>query len=212
MEVLPDWSYAREHIEHRSDRNLGDTDIREAWAIEAWSDPMAVVLDPDPKSRSGRGVRVIGFSPLGRLRHNGDSSSRRGAPLGHFGVEGEQHRSKDLRGGMNMNEDRTSALVAEHTAEAEESKDAPYPDGTVFVRRGARNTPVSIRLSDRERSALEQLAAAHDLGVSTLARELIVRGLHGGDDAVVPVEQVRAIIAEAIAPLQAEIAELRRAA
>lgn len=63
MEVLPDWSYAREHIEHRSDRNLGDTDIREAWAIEAWSDPMAVVLDPDPKSRSGRGVRVIGFSP-----------------------------------------------------------------------------------------------------------------------------------------------------
>ena len=111
-----------------------------------------------------------------------------------------------------MNGDRTSALVAEHTAEAEESKDAPYPDGTVFVRRGARNTPVSIRLSDRERSALEQLAAAHNLGVSTLARELIVRGLHGGEEAVVPVEQVRAIIAEAIAPLQAEIAELRRAA
>jgi len=111
-----------------------------------------------------------------------------------------------------MNDDRVAALVAEHTAEAEASKDAPYPEGTLFTRRGPRNTPVSVRLSDSERSALEQLAAAHGVGVSTLARELIVRGLDGDGATVVPIEQVRAIVSEAIAPLQAEIAELRRAA
>ena len=111
-----------------------------------------------------------------------------------------------------MNDDRVAALVAEHTAEAEASKDAPYPEGMLFTRRGPRNAPVSVRLSDSERNALEQLAAAHGVGVSTLARELIVRGLDGSGSAALPVEQVRAIIAAAIAPLSAEIAELKRAA
>ena len=60
---VPDWSYARDHIEHRSQRKPGDTDILVGWAAEAWSDDEALVADPDPKTRSGLGVRVIGYSP-----------------------------------------------------------------------------------------------------------------------------------------------------
>lgn len=48
------------------------------WAQQAWEDPMALVLDPDPASRSGRSIRVIGYSPDARavlvliLVKNGD--------------------------------------------------------------------------------------------------------------------------------------------
>lgn len=48
------------------------------WAQQAWGDPMALVLDPDPASRSGRSIRVIGHSPDARavlvliLVKNGD--------------------------------------------------------------------------------------------------------------------------------------------
>jgi hypothetical protein len=34
-----------------------------SWAQQAWDDPAALVADPDPASRSGRSVRVIGYSP-----------------------------------------------------------------------------------------------------------------------------------------------------
>lgn len=37
-----------------------------AWAQQAWDDPAALVADPDPASRSGRSVRVIGYSPGAR--------------------------------------------------------------------------------------------------------------------------------------------------
>lgn len=37
-----------------------------AWAQEAWEDPAALVVDPDPGSRSGRSIRVIGYSPSAR--------------------------------------------------------------------------------------------------------------------------------------------------
>lgn len=33
-------------------------------ADEALDDPERVVLDPDPSSKSGRSVRVIGYSPM----------------------------------------------------------------------------------------------------------------------------------------------------
>jgi hypothetical protein len=33
-----------------------------AWTIEAAADPRRIVLDPDPKSRSGA-VRIVGYSP-----------------------------------------------------------------------------------------------------------------------------------------------------
>lgn len=37
-----------------------------SWAQEAWEDPAALVVDPDPGSRSGRSIRVIGYSPGAR--------------------------------------------------------------------------------------------------------------------------------------------------
>lgn len=36
------------------------------WARQAWEDPAAQVLDPDPAGRSGRSIRVIGYSPGAR--------------------------------------------------------------------------------------------------------------------------------------------------
>ncbi len=37
-----------------------------AWAKEAWTDPFALVVDPDPSSRSGASLRVIGYSRMAR--------------------------------------------------------------------------------------------------------------------------------------------------
>jgi len=60
---LPDWSLNRVHIELRSLRKPGDRDILVEWANEAWQDPNADIADPDPKSKSGISVRLIGYSP-----------------------------------------------------------------------------------------------------------------------------------------------------
>lgn len=37
--------------------------ITPEWADEALTDPERTVLEPDPSSKSGRGVRIIGYSP-----------------------------------------------------------------------------------------------------------------------------------------------------
>ena len=37
-----------------------------SWAQQAWEDPTALVVDPDPASQSGRSIRVIGYSPGAR--------------------------------------------------------------------------------------------------------------------------------------------------
>jgi hypothetical protein len=50
-----------EYIRHRSSRYPGATDLEPAWTLEAAADPRRVVLDPDPKSRTGA-VRIIGYS------------------------------------------------------------------------------------------------------------------------------------------------------
>lgn len=51
-----------EYIRTRSSRYPGATDLEPAWTLEAAADPRRIVLDPDPKSRSGA-VRIIGYSP-----------------------------------------------------------------------------------------------------------------------------------------------------
>ena len=50
-----------EYIRRRSSRYPGATDLEPAWTLEAAADPRRVVLDPDPKSRTGA-VRIIGYS------------------------------------------------------------------------------------------------------------------------------------------------------
>lgn len=57
-----DWRHRDAYIRTRSERRVGDTDIQPEWADEAAADPMAQVIDPDPASRSGVSVRVIGYS------------------------------------------------------------------------------------------------------------------------------------------------------
>lgn len=46
----------------RPERYPGATNFEPDRTLEAASDPWAIVLDPDPKSRTGA-VRLIGFSP-----------------------------------------------------------------------------------------------------------------------------------------------------
>jgi hypothetical protein len=60
--LAPDWSYTRDHVERRSERKPGSAGIRVVWADEAYLDPDALTLDPDPASTSGRSARTIGFS------------------------------------------------------------------------------------------------------------------------------------------------------
>ena len=59
MDNIVDWSRCAEHLwaRHR---------ILPEWAMEAWGDVFRVVLDPDPTSRSGRSIRVLGHSPSNR--------------------------------------------------------------------------------------------------------------------------------------------------
>ncbi len=50
-----DWSFTKEHVWERHG-------VEVAWLTEELSDPEALVLSPDPASRSGRSIRTIGYS------------------------------------------------------------------------------------------------------------------------------------------------------
>ena len=56
MDEVIDCTRARQHIwaRHR---------ILPEWVEEACTDIDRVILDPDPSSRSGRSLRIVGFSP-----------------------------------------------------------------------------------------------------------------------------------------------------
>lgn len=62
-----DGEHRQEYIRTRSHRRAGEVDIEPTWADEAVSDPDAAWLDPDPKSKSGRSARVIGYSPTAEM-------------------------------------------------------------------------------------------------------------------------------------------------
>jgi hypothetical protein len=55
------------HIRTRSSRYPGAVDIEPAWTTEAMDDPEALWFEPDPKSDSGLGIRIIGYSVSARL-------------------------------------------------------------------------------------------------------------------------------------------------
>lgn len=59
MYETADWSIQADHIwdEHR---------LSPEKANEALADPERVVFNPDPASRSGRGVRIVGYSSTAR--------------------------------------------------------------------------------------------------------------------------------------------------
>lgn len=110
----------------------------------------------------------------------------------------------------------TTALLDELMEESENYQDVELPDvlppHVKVTRRGVRNSPVSIRLSDMERTALEEAARSHGVGASTMARELITHGLAIEDEPLVPLSRVREIVSEAIKPLVQRIDALPRTA
>jgi hypothetical protein len=61
--MLITWSEtAARHIRTRSYRYPGAADIAPEWTMEALEDPEMLWLEPDPKSDSGLGIRIIGYS------------------------------------------------------------------------------------------------------------------------------------------------------
>ncbi|WP_264030547.1 hypothetical protein [Cellulosimicrobium sp. SH8] len=57
-----DWTESREHLA-RSMRKPGERDVQPEWATEAAFDPERLIQAPDPASRSGKSIRIIGRSP-----------------------------------------------------------------------------------------------------------------------------------------------------
>lgn len=53
---------AAKHIRTRSSRYPGAVDIEPDWTQEAVNDLFAVWLEPDPRSVSRLGIRIIGYS------------------------------------------------------------------------------------------------------------------------------------------------------
>ena len=70
--------------------------VSAAEADEAVSDELAIWFDPDPRSRSGEGIRVIGFC-LSRAQVLTVILVRKEAPHEFWGVNGWQANGRDLR-------------------------------------------------------------------------------------------------------------------
>jgi hypothetical protein len=57
-----DWRHRGDHIRNRSQRKgFDECDVEPEWANEAVNDPDRLVA-PDPGSRSGESVRIVGYS------------------------------------------------------------------------------------------------------------------------------------------------------
>jgi hypothetical protein len=57
-----DWHYRGEYIRTRSRRRPGDFDVEPEWATEAASDENRKIAAPDPSSKTGQTIRVLGYS------------------------------------------------------------------------------------------------------------------------------------------------------
>ena len=57
-----DWEHRGGYIRTRSYRRLGDFDIEPEWATEAAFDENRKIAAPDPASKSGETIRVLGYS------------------------------------------------------------------------------------------------------------------------------------------------------
>ncbi|WP_106538954.1 transposase [Haloactinopolyspora alba] len=57
-----DWSHRGDYIRSRSARKPGDFNVEPEWATEAAVDEERIVAAPDPASKSGETIRVVGYS------------------------------------------------------------------------------------------------------------------------------------------------------
>lgn len=58
-----DWEERGSYIRTRSQRRLADFDVEPEWATEAVFDENRKIAAPDPASKSGLTIRVLGYSP-----------------------------------------------------------------------------------------------------------------------------------------------------
>lgn len=61
-----DWSYQAAYIRTRHLRKPGETSIEPEWATEAVFDFNRIIAAPDPASKNGKTIRVIGLSQHAR--------------------------------------------------------------------------------------------------------------------------------------------------
>jgi hypothetical protein len=57
-----DWTYRGNYIRTRSERRAGDYDVEPEWATQAVMDEHRLVAAPDPASKNGQTIRVVGYS------------------------------------------------------------------------------------------------------------------------------------------------------
>lgn len=57
-----DWSKRGDYIRSRSQRKPGEFDVEPEWATEAAMDEQRIIAAPDPASKSGETIRVVGYS------------------------------------------------------------------------------------------------------------------------------------------------------
>lgn len=57
-----DWQHRGDYIRTRSQRRPGDFDVEPEWATEAAFDDNRKITAPDPASKSGETIRVLGYS------------------------------------------------------------------------------------------------------------------------------------------------------
>ena len=76
-----------------------------------------------------------------------------------------------------MTDENLEHILREEAHHAEEHKDAPWRDGTVITHNNQRSYVFSIRLSESQRSALEQAARLEGVAPSSLARQWIAERL-----------------------------------
>lgn len=166
--VAVDWTHGAEHMWSRHK-------ITVAEAGEAIGDVDALWFDPDPHSRSGLGVRVIGYGHSRRtlltviLVHGEDCDDFYGAN----GCGVEQLGSATVRKGRVMGAKRDVEVVQ---AESEATLDTPLPPTTRGERRG-RSVVQSVRLPAEDFAEIERLADAAGVPISALIRGWVLSGL-----------------------------------
>jgi hypothetical protein len=191
-----------EYIRHRSSRYPGATDLEPAWTLEAAADPRRIVLDPDPKSRTGA-VRIIGYSASAGFIITIIATG--GARAGVTRAEKHWCGPAGLRGaGMRVNEtpdtrawqrdqdgaiaDEVSAVRAEY---AEEEAEAAERDAAENA--AALEVSLSLRITRELDLALKRRAAQEQVSPSALIRRLLRQATAGGNQPVLTVEQVEEI-------------------
>jgi len=148
--------------------------ITEKQANEAVADVEALWFDPNPSSRSGRSLRVIGYS-YSRRRVLTIILVRSETGRWYWGANGwEANSSTDVAmQGIFMGIENEIQSIQQ---ESEATRDLPLPDEVVGERRG--NSVVkSVRLPEAEYKEIEQLADKSGIPVSALIRGWILQGL-----------------------------------